>query len=44
MNKKDELIAGILRKELKGIQKLLKSQEEQIADIAKNGFDKCGSI
>ena len=40
MNRKDKLIIGILKKDLKSIKKTLKDQEEQIADIEKNGFDK----
>lgn len=40
MNKKEKLIAGILKKELKGIKKTLKDQEQQISDIKKNGFSK----
>lgn len=39
MTKKDELIIGILKKELKHINKLLKDQEEQIENLKKNGFD-----
>lgn len=40
MTKKEELIVGILKKELIHINKMLKEQELQIADITKNGFDK----
>ncbi len=40
MTKKDELIIGILRKELISIKKCLKDQKNQISDIKKNGFDK----
>jgi len=40
MTTKDELIFGILNKELKSIKKLLKEQEEQLNDIRTNGFDK----
>jgi len=40
MNKKEKLIVGILKQELKGIKKCLKDQESQISDIKKNGFDK----
>jgi hypothetical protein len=40
MTKKDELIIGILKKELISIKKCLKDQEEQISTIKKNGFDK----
>ncbi len=40
MNKKEKLIAGILKQELKSIKKCLKEQESQISDIKKNGFDK----
>ena len=39
MSKKEELILGILEKDLKGIRKLLKEQKKQIKDIDKNGFD-----
>lgn len=39
MTRKDELIIGILKKELKTIKNLLKEQERQIKDISKNGFD-----
>jgi len=40
MSKKDELIIGILNKELKSIKKLLKEQEATLEDIRINGFDK----
>jgi len=40
MTTKDELITGILNKELKSIKKLLKEQEAQLNDIRTNGFDK----
>ncbi len=39
MTKKEELIVGILKKELASIKKLLRSQNKQIKDIQKNGFD-----
>lgn len=39
MTRKDELIVGILKSELKYIRKLLKEQQKQIKDIDKNGFD-----
>lgn len=40
MKKKEKLIIGILTKDLKGIQKTLKNQEEQLNDIRKNGINK----
>lgn len=40
MTKKDELIIGILNKELKSVKKLLKEEQAQLDDISKNGFDK----
>src|ERR1017187_9319617 len=39
MTTKEILIVKILKEELKDIKKLLKSQEEQIKDIEKNGMD-----
>jgi len=39
MTKKEELIIGILKKELIGIKKLLRAQDKQIKEIQKNGFD-----
>ena len=40
MTRKDELIIEILNKELKGIKKLLKEQEDYLNTIKKKGFDK----
>ena len=40
MTKKEELIIGIFKEDLKGLRKVLKDQEKQIADIRKNGIDK----
>ena len=39
MTKKEELIVGILKEDLKSIKKLLKEQEKQLNDIRKNGMD-----
>lgn len=40
MTKKDELIIYILRKELKGIKKLMDESQSDLDSIRKNGFDK----
>jgi hypothetical protein len=39
MTKKEELILGIIKKDLIGIKKTLKDQEKQIKEIRKNGMD-----
>lgn len=39
MTKKEELIVGILKKELDYLKKFLKKQEKEIKHIHKNGFD-----
>lgn len=39
MTKKEELIVGILKKELDYLKKFLKKQEKEIKHIHKNGFN-----